>query len=200
MLVDRLPVALMAAGSSRRFGSDKRFFCLPDGQTILQKTLNRIVRVHPENSIYLVVANSDELVIFNDLLPSKSSLVVSTHFHEGLGGSLRDLMCYWLEKDEYSQVTAIGVYLADMPAISSDTMMMLKNKAGVNKIVRPVYNNTLGHPVWIGREFWPFFKSLTGDDGGRKVLKKFTLQTEFIEVEDAGVIMDLDTPESVTSL
>jgi molybdenum cofactor cytidylyltransferase len=196
---DTLPVAIMAAGSARRFGSDKRLYPLQNGQSILQMTLSNIARAHPENSLYLVIAHSDVLSTFTELLPPDSSLIVSSHSHEGLGGSLKDLMCYWLDKDKYSEIIAIGVYLADMPAISLDTMAILKSKANANKIVRPVYNNTLGHPVWIGREFWPLFYDLTGDSGGREILKKLTLQTEFIKVEDAGVIMDLDTPESMIS-
>ncbi|MDB4836983.1 nucleotidyltransferase family protein [Marinomonas sp.] len=192
-----LPVAIMAAGSARRFGSDKRFYPLQNGQSILQTTLSNMARVHPENSLHLVVSHSDALPIFTDVLPAESSLIVSSHSHEGLGGSLKDLMCYLLDKDQYSEVTAIGVYLADMPAISPDTMAMLRGRASTNKIVRPVYGNTLGHPVWIGREFWPLFYDLTGDNGGREILKKLTLQTECIEVEDAGVVMDFDTPKSV---
>lgn len=199
MLVNRLPVAVMAAGSSCRFGSDKRFFCLPTGTTILQTTLSNIISAHSDNSIHLVVSHSDNAPVFIALLPSSSSLIVSKHSHEGLGGSLKDLMC-WLAESSCAQADAIGVYLADMPRITSNTMQMLQKKAAVNKIVRPVYNGVLGHPVWIGREFWSSFRGLTGDNGGREVLKAFILQTEFVEVEDAGVIMDVDTPEAAVGL
>ncbi|MBD5771953.1 MAG: nucleotidyltransferase family protein [Marinomonas colpomeniae] len=190
MLVDRLPVAVMAAGISRRFGSDKRSYRLPDGRTMIQFTLDQLVNAHSIADILVVTSGTS---IIPDLSYPVPILIVENSV-SGLGSSLNNLFGYVTREPRYRNAPAIGVYLADMPAIQVSTMTALKAKATASKIVRPTYKGVAGHPVWIGRAFWSEFLSLSGDDGGKQILKQFKSKTEFVEIDDPGVVLDIDTP------
>ncbi|ETX12662.1 hypothetical protein MUS1_00405 [Marinomonas ushuaiensis DSM 15871] len=190
MLADRLPVAVMAAGSSRRFGSDKRSHRLPDGRTMIQFTLDQLVNAHAIADILVVTSDTS---ITPDL-SSPVSILVADNAISGLGSSLNDLFGYVTREPHYYDAPAIAIYLADMPAIQVSTMTALKAKATASHIIRPTYNGVAGHPVWIGRAFWSKFLSLSGDDGGKQILKQFKSKTEFVEVDDPGVVLDIDTP------
>ncbi|MEO9653508.1 nucleotidyltransferase family protein [Marinomonas sp.] len=188
----------MAAGTSSRFGSDKRFYILPNGATILETTIKNISLAHPNSDLSLVLSTTDHHKDFLPLLPINATLVTAAHAVNGLGASLSDLIAHRLEKDPSSEVTALGIYLADMPAIGPQTMSRLEQRANRAKVVRPTYKGLPGHPVWIGRDLWDLFKNLTADEGGKQALKGLGPLVELVEVNDSGVVMDLDTPDAVS--
>lgn len=188
----------MAAGASSRFGSDKRFYILPSGFSILETTLKNISLAHPDSDLSLVLSTTDHPKDFQQLLPTGASVITAVHANNGLGASLSDLIVQSLDKDPSSEVTALGIYLADMPSIAPQTMNRLEQKANRAKIVRPTYKGVPGHPVWIGRNLWGLFKNLTADEGGKQLLKGLESLVELVEVNDDGVVIDLDTPEAVS--
>lgn len=56
-----------------------------------------------------------------------------------------------------------------------------------------------GHPVVFGRTFWPELMRLTGDEGARSVLRSHRDCCVLLEVDDAGVLRDVDTPDALAA-
>jgi molybdenum cofactor cytidylyltransferase len=53
-----------------------------------------------------------------------------------------------------------------------------------------------GHPVAFGRAFGPDLMALTGDRGGKPLFARARVRE--VQVEDAGVLWDVDLPKRLS--
>lgn len=87
------------------------------------------------------------------------------------------------------------VVLGDMPFILPSTLQRVAGALPHDGITVPVYQGERGHPVGFGRELGPGLMALSGERGARKLFD--TARVQLIEVEDAGVLWDVDVPEAL---
>jgi molybdenum cofactor cytidylyltransferase len=89
------------------------------------------------------------------------------------------------------------IALGDMPAVPSAVYVRLAEefRAHPDRIYRPVCRGRPGHPVLFPRALLGEIKP-KGDEGLRQLLKEHKERVRLIEVEDEGVLLDLDTPEA----
>ena len=179
---------VLGAGRGRRFGSDKRLARLPSGQTLLAATLARVLEVF-ERVVVVIRADDDPQVLGVD---SRVRVVRAAQADDGMGASLAAGIS---ALDEDAQ--AVAVLLGDMPWIESGTLQALAGEARAGRIVLPVYQGQRGHPVIFGRDFWPALARVRGDQGGRQVVGGNPDACLWIEVEDAGVLRDVDVPRDL---
>ena len=93
------------------------------------------------------------------------------------------------------QLDFLFIALADMPNVRAKTLHRLKHAvAGTEFIVQPAYHGTPGHPVGFGSLYFRELESLTGDIGAKRVVAAHHDRTVRIDVDDPGVLMDIDTP------
>lgn len=85
------------------------------------------------------------------------------------------------------------VALADMPAIAPATVAAVRDAlmAGA-PIAAPHHAGRRGHPVGFAAGLRAELLALAGDEGARSVLLRHA--PRLIDVEDAGCLLDLDTP------
>ncbi|MNH36156.1 MobA-like NTP transferase domain protein [compost metagenome] len=91
----------------------------------------------------------------------------------------------------------MAILLGDMPWIESVTLRRLAEAATASTIVLPRHAGQQGHPVVFGRDFWPALGQLAGDEGARSVVQAHRDRCVVVEVEDAGVLLDVDTPQGL---
>ena len=58
-----------------------------------------------------------------------------------------------------------------------------------------VYNGNNAHPVIFRKDLWPELKEITGDIGGREVLKRHLSEAVTVELPEAACVTDIDTYE-----
>lgn len=179
---------MLAAGYSRRFGSDKRRLQLADGRSLLCASLALPCALL--NEVWLVLRPDDDA---DDLaLPAKVRLVQHPATMQGMGYSLAAGVERLLAE---SSAQAVAIFLADMPRIRRDSLEALLTCANAGNIVQPSYQGKRGHPVLFGRDFWPQLAALSGDAGARAVLQKNAQAVQLVDLDDPGVLQDIDTPE-----
>lgn len=183
---------LLAAGSSRRFGADKRWQPLADGTPLALATAAR-----------LRAACADVLVVVR---PEDTALA----------GRLRDLGCTTVACDDadsgmgHSLAAGVGasadaagwlVALADMPSIATATYAAVQGAllAGA-PIAVPFYRGRRGHPVGFAGRWYAALAVLQGDQGARDLLAAQAPLIRRLEIDDAGVLADIDTPEQLAGL
>ena len=90
------------------------------------------------------------------------------------------------------------VALGDMPFIRSGTILRIAEalKAGA-PIVFPVHHGKRGHPVGFSRRFRQDLLELEGDTGARKLLGSHASDCVAVEVDDDGVLRDIDLPSDL---
>ncbi len=84
---------------------------------------------------------------------------------------------------------------ADLPLVLPETLRRVAAAAPEQTVVRPVYQGRHGHPVRFSRDCGPALMALGGEQGAAAVVRRHRLWT--LEVDDAGCVSDIDTPEDL---
>ena len=183
---------LLAAGRGTRFGSDKRVARLTDGRTLLAVSLARARQVFAE--VWVVLRAEDDAQALG--LPADTPIIRCHDAELGMGHSL----AAGVHALRAEPATAIAVLLADMPGIQPASLVLLREQAGAERIVFPLYRGQRGHPVLFGRMFWQELTQLRGDEGARTLLQAHGAACHGLTLDDAGVLLDLDTPQALQQL
>lgn len=186
---------ILAAGQSRRFGGDKLTASLgPGNTTLLEASLKPYIA---EGSPILVVVRPEHYALHRTLSELKVPFTVCDEAGEGMGASLA-----WGVGQVAKAWAWCGVGLADMPFISSNSIVKLAEAAATDIIVVPELvqagsESRLGHPRVFGGEFFSALATLSGDRGAKAVLAQHASSIKKLKVEDRGVVLDIDRPEEL---
>lgn len=184
---------VLAAGFSRRFGTDKRLARLHDGQPLLAASLQVPAAVLAQ--VWVVLHDGDDPA--QRAIAPHVHIVHSPHAANGMGSSLASgVRAIALG----SSACAVAILLGDMPCLQAQTLRALVRAASDEHIVLPVCNGTAGHPVLFGRRFWPELERLEGPQGAKALLLAHAHAVKRVAVSDAGVLLDIDTPEQLDAL
>jgi molybdenum cofactor cytidylyltransferase len=82
----------------------------------------------------------------------------------------------------------------DLPAVTAQTVSMLRESAGQAPAIIPRYSGRRGHPVLISRELVPDFLELREPAAARDVIERHSGQVRYIDVDDPGILTDIDEP------
>ncbi len=196
-----LVALVLAAGSSRRFGSDKRLFDY-NGTALLQRSLSIPIGLGLVTTV--VLRPSDGPILPSLLGHYSGHPLLHSVFAEdaclGMGHSLSAGICSILDSSE--SVDGVLVFLADMPLLNVKTIEALISHFDINKIVVPTHITRdeklkTGHPVLFGRYWLKQLRKLSGDSGARELLKNKSQDIIGIRVDDMGIFMDIDHPGDV---
>ena len=185
-------VLLLAAGRSRRYGSDKRLAIMEDGRRLLDVSVSRVVS---SGLPLLVCVGKGDTELLADLTSRHIPCFASPNFASGMGSTLADGMA-----SVPTSWTAVIIALADMPMIESATYRLVANALGQGRIVTPVYLGQRGHPVGFDQCYFHRLKSLRGDLGARKLIDANRASVVALKVNDSGVLLDVDTPDQLVSI
>jgi molybdenum cofactor cytidylyltransferase len=180
---------LLAAGASTRFKANKLLHVLPGGKPIavvaagnLRAALDRVVAVVrpglPELERALTGAGVEVTVCPDAAAGMGHSLAHAVSMTWGAGG--------WI------------VALADMPFIAPGSIRSVAAalRDGAD-LAAPGYRGARGHPVGFAAAYRDELAGLTGDAGARAILKRDHDRIRVVEVNDPGVLRDIDTPEDL---
>ncbi|MCD5994542.1 nucleotidyltransferase family protein [Pseudomonas sp. CDFA 602] len=176
---------ILAAGRSTRFEGDKRQALLPCGRSMLTASMEGARKAF--SNIGVVLRNDDDADALG--IPSSVQVIRSEHAHLGMGHSLAS----GIEALMLSPFDAVAVLLADMPWIQTQTLRDLAKMADPQRIALPTHDGQRGHPVIIGRAFWPALLTLEGDQGARAVIAANAAQCDVMACDDPGTLRDADT-------
>jgi len=185
---------LLAAGSSKRFGSNKLLQALPAGAPEAGTPIGLAAAKHlldalPE-SIAVVRPRAQKLGKL--LRDAGCNTVVCKNAGEGMGTSLAAGVRAAAEADGWV------VALADMPFLRPETIRVIAKALSEGAaIAAPSYRGQRGHPVGFARRFLEELSSLHGDSGARTLLDQHPDWVTAHEVEDPGVLRDIDKPSDL---
>lgn len=180
---------LLAAGSSTRFGSDKRLHALPNGLPMAVAAA-RTLRSGVDRAVAVVRPDDHELAAL--LAAEGLGVVRCTAEPCGMGESIATGV------RAAAQGHACLIALADMPFIKAETIAALVHPLRAGKpLVAPIFESRLGHPVGFGARFIPDLMKLHGDCGARAVVEENEALLTRVPVEDVGTVRDIDTAQEL---
>ena len=89
---------------------------------------------------------------------------------------------------------------ADQPAVQPQTVAEIVGRFGVDRtahLVVPTHGGKRGHPIVLGWDLVAEIRGLLPDDNLRTVVHRHLPQATSVEVADASVLEDLDTPKDL---
>lgn len=174
---------ILAAGYSRRFGSDKRVTPFGCG-TLLSHTCDCYAAVFDR---VIAVLRPNETCIASSL-PQSVEIAVSENANEGMSQSLIAGV------KAASESPWIVIALGDMPCVSSSTLRLLRSALESNhgQVVRLRHADRIGNPVGFPSRYYGHLSSLTGDQGARHLFNSDLLESKVLTVDDVGILIDFD--------
>ena len=188
----RVAAIILAAGKSTRMGEAKQLLRLGES-TVLGRTIEN-VRRSAVDQVVMVLGSAAEAIRGRLSAPLLAGLkvVVNPAYAQGMASSLRAGLSA-LDP----QVDAALIVLADQPFVRPQTLDQLaeQHRRTRAKIVIPSYQGIRGNPVLLDRSVFSEVMALQGDIGCRAIFASHTEHTLKLEVEDEGILLDIDNQE-----
>ncbi len=180
---------ILAAGISTRMGEPK--LLLPyKGKSLLRHTIDECLKSGLAGII--VVLNPLVKNLVNEAkVKGVSKIIYNNRSEQGLSTSVKAGLQSLPETAQ-----AVTFLLGDQPLMSSTEINTIikdyENHQGFS-IIQAKYRGSKGHPVLFKKDMFPYLLKISGDEGGRSVLKKFSRHVYFSEM-NRNAIPDVDTP------
>jgi molybdenum cofactor cytidylyltransferase len=190
---------LLAAGTGSRFGGHKLLAPMSagdklpppmSGDTPLGAVAARNLAAALPRS--LAVVRPSDARLSARLAATGLQVVECADADTGMGASLACGVAAAQDADGW--VVALG----DMPWIAPATIRSVADalRSGAD-IAAPSFQGRRGHPVGLSRHHYAALTALTGDTGARALLEENRDRVTLIDVADAGVLRDVDTPQDL---
>lgn len=184
-----------AAGASRRMGRPK--LLLPWGEaTVLDATVGALL-LGGAQRVVVVRAPDGPLVHWQP--PRRAQVTVNPHPEDGMLSTIR----VGIEALESSGVRPdpLLVCPADLPALCAATVAaLLAAYRESPRIVVPTHMGRRGHPLLIPPRWHGTIRSAVLEGGLRGLLDLAAAEVVHLRVDDAGAVLDIDTPEDYRAL
>jgi molybdenum cofactor cytidylyltransferase len=179
---------ILAAGLSSRMGQSKAL--LPLGSQVI---IQRLVSIFQQNDVTVyVVTGYQGSEIKKVLSDSKVTLIENIHYREGMFTSVQAGA-----RAIKPSTRAFFIMPVDVPAVKADTIQSLIDKYNENpgKIIYPVFQKRRGHPPLIPGKLASTISSWAAGSTLRDVLNEYRELAIEVDVEDEGILLDIDTIE-----
>jgi molybdenum cofactor cytidylyltransferase len=182
---------LLAAGESRRMGFPKPLLRI-DNDTFLTRTLRSMLAV--ARAVVVVTGAYQQPV--RDEVPHDRHLRI-VHNPDFQRGQLSSLKCAIGASSP--DVDGVLVHLADHPLVQGATFRALAEKYELTRapILIARHRGQRGHPVLFAKEIFSELLAAPDSEGARFVVNAYPARVVYVDVEDPGVTLDLDTPEDL---
>jgi molybdenum cofactor cytidylyltransferase len=191
----KIAAIVLAAGKSSRMGANKLLMPIKS-VPMIARTVDAIVE-SPARPIICVTGNANDMV--EAVLAKRDvSFVHNPNFADGLSTSLRAGIAA-LPSDVDGAIVCLG----DMPAVGPAAiakMIAAFDPAEGRAIIVPTYQGKRGNPVLFARTYFPEIAAVHGDVGAKPVITEHDDEVYEIEMEDASVLADADTPAAFAAL
>ena len=210
-------IIYMAAGNSRRFGSNKLFYEL-DGKPMYRHLLDHLIEIkdrynklknaESNNPVIdiTVVTRYREILDYCACIPDCHA-VLSPDSEKGIAYTIKagimavqeqkklkkssEVTHHTAETEEYYMFA-----VADQPYLKSQSVIklidkVLENKGNMKSGFSLRCGDTVGNPCVFHSSLIPQLLSLEGDKGGRSVAKKY--DCVYVDIADERELTDIDT-------
>jgi molybdenum cofactor cytidylyltransferase len=185
---------ILAAGRSTRMGQPKALLIAPDGRTFVSRLAETLYEGGVDAPLVVGRPDDDPLRLEVETIGCGVRFVVNVDADQG--GQLSSLLA-GLHKADRPGVRAVMVVPVDAPLVTADTvatMIAAFTSTGAS-IVRARHQGWNGHPVIFSREVFDDLRHADPEAGAKAVVRAHHGATVYVDVNDEGVIGDVDTPE-----
>ncbi len=180
----RPTLIVLAAGRGSRFAGEQHKLDQPLGHsTVLGTTVRQAVQTQLP---VVVVTVAGRAAALSRQLATRDIVVISDEeAARGMGQTIATGVA------ERSGAPGWLVLPGDMPLVKPDSILAVATALEQHAVAYAQYRGRRGHPVGFSAELYTELVLLSGDDGARRVVSRYPAHGQ--EVDDPGVLMDIDT-------
>lgn len=196
MMKRRPVVVVLAAGRGLRFrGNGHKLEQSLGTGTLLSRTVAHAL----ETKLRVVVVSSEKLApMVSGLIGAGDVIKVPELASSGRPNPLG--MGFSIAAGVAATGDAEGwlIVPGDMPLLKPATLLAVAEAIEQYPVAFAQYRGMRGHPVGFSAELYSELVALEGDEGARRLLARYP--AEAVDVDDAGVLVDVDTVEDLARL
>ena len=186
---------LLAAGQSRRMGTENKLLAEIDGRPLVVHAVRSLLAANCHPVIVVVGHQADE--VRASLAGLEIDFIENPEFATGLSSSL----AAGIEAVPAHTGGAL-VALGDMPRLTTVHIEALVDAFadhGEEAICVPVWQGRRGNPVIWGRAYFDEICALEGDVGARHLIGIHTANVHEVAMQDDAIFDDIDTPADLAA-
>lgn len=180
---------ILAAGSSRRMGSQK--LLLPFGEsTIIETVIDNVLNSSIDHVMVVLGPKQESIMQVIGKRP-----VEFCHNKEHEKGMLSSIICgiRALPADAVSALIFLGDQPGIPPAVTNSVIEAYNEE--LFGIVIPVHDHRRGHPLLVDMKYRKEVEKLDLEEGLRALRHHFPQDVLEVEVDEPGILVDIDTSE-----
>jgi molybdenum cofactor cytidylyltransferase len=190
-MAKHLEGVILAAGESRRMGYPKPLLDI-GGRTFLEHIAETMLAVVPR-LVIVIGAHRDRVRAAIPRDP-RIAIVENPYYAQGQLSSLK-VGLSTLQPDASGAL----VHLGDHPIVRTETFRAIVDS--YSRTGKPIviarHDGHRGHPVIFDRTMFAELQSAPEEDGARYVVNADASRVAYVDLNDSGINLDLDTPSDL---
>lgn len=186
---------ILAAGKSERFGQPKVLQTFL-GESFVTRIITHLRDVGVRNISLVLGYRAGEFI---SQIPQSGFpfIVINKQYESGQFSSLQAGV-----KTIGENISGVLMTLVDCPHISSQVYQSVYDVAQSNpeKVIIPTYQTQGGHPIYLPKPILGKITQASATDNLRDLLRQEQNKIHRIELNEPGLIRDIDTPEDLFAL
>jgi molybdenum cofactor cytidylyltransferase len=190
---------VLAAGESRRFEGVLKQLLPFAGEPLVRRACRVADQAGVQGVVVVLGHRAGEVQAAITDLPLL--VVHNPDYAEGQSTSVRAGLRTALAR--FPNAAGVLFIPCDQPLIDGQFLRRLLDRfqeAGGEAILAPAYRGRRGAPVLVPRRFFGEWAAVTGDEGGRQVIRRHPDALVTLELDDGAPLLDVDTPEAYQAL
>lgn len=181
---------ILAAGEGKRMGKVK--LTLPLGDKKLIEWVLQAAKLTPLDKYFLVVRPEDKEIIETGKKWG-AEIVLNPDFRKGMSTSIKRALL----KINTQEAEGFFLILGDQPLINPSILFKMIRAFTLDKkeIVVPFYKEKRGNPVLFDICWKDELMAVTGDVGGRILIKAHPERVKRFKISDESILLDIDWEE-----
>ncbi|MBL9048872.1 MAG: nucleotidyltransferase family protein [Tabrizicola sp.] len=187
-------ILILAAGASSRMRGQDKLVTQIDGKALLRRVAESAVATGSPILVTLPPAAMARRDVLQDL---PLHIVEVPDAELGMSRSLVHAIKHVADRGPTHQ-DGLMILPGDMPGFTTDALARLiaRFQAAPHAILRGGSEaGDPGHPTIFPCDLWAELSQVTGDEGGKSVLKRHSDRVEVVPLPGQMATLDLDTPE-----
>jgi 4-nitrophenyl phosphatase len=186
--LEHIAAVILAAGGSTRFGQPKQLLDW-DGVPLLGHVADIALRAALSPVTVVLGSGAERLRSVLGTRPVQT--VMNWRWEEGMSTSVQTALAVLPP-----EVGAAVFLQCDQPLITPELLkaMVVRHEETGASIVHPTHTGQRGTPVLFARHLFSELAAIRGDEGGRGLIARHAERVATVEVADAIVLADIDTP------
>jgi molybdenum cofactor cytidylyltransferase len=194
-MTDRLLIAILAAGASRRLGQPKQLVRL-NGEPLIHRQSR--IALEANCGDVVVILGAESAACASAIADLSVTTRINYDWQTGMGSSIREATCAAIEANAHG----LMIVQVDQYRLTGNDLVQLASAwrtLGGKKSCRTLSDHYVGPPVILTSSLFNDALQLAGDTGARSILKKFH-PDEVLDINLPNAIADLDFPADLESM